>query len=120
MYVTDKYFSIMIYCNKRLSDLLNCDKSNLEGRSLSRALYSFTERVPLSRREQFRKDQILLANKYTSDLSPNAERNNTGLTGNTYEGIYRVRMHSDKVRTAAGETIGFFVIYHPDKVLEIP
>jgi PAS domain-containing protein len=124
MYVTDKNFSIMIACNKQLCALLNCVKSGLERRPLHRALYYFSERVPLSRRERFIEDQIQLANACTSDLTPNVWRteyiDNSKLHGDMFNGMYRVRMHSDRVFTAAGETIGFFVIYQLDEVSAIP
>jgi PAS domain-containing protein len=124
MYVTDKQFSMIIACNKQFCALLNCDKSSLEYRPLRKAFYYFMERIPPSRRESFKENQLKLAKSFASGLNPSAWRteyiDNRDLDGNIFNSMYRVRMHSDKVFTAAGEIVGFFVIYQLDEVSELP
>ena len=85
----------------------------------------FGERVPKDRRNKFLKDQQALIHNTMSDLSPHADRieyiDNRSLTGNPYNGLYRVWIHADKVYSSqTRKDTGVFVIYQVSPINEIP
>lgn len=123
MYFTDTKLNV-VWCNLSLADLLNTQKSKLEGKHLKEALNYFVERVHESRREQCRIDQKKLIKLSMAEYSPHATReeyiDNRDLRGNTHEGLMRVRIHADKVRTINDEELGIFVVFFLEKIESLP
>jgi hypothetical protein len=124
MYLTDTNLNV-VCCNHQFAELLNCEKSALDGKHLLKMVDYFAQRVPRPRRAKFVSDQKALINKSMSEYSPHAERveyiDNRDLPGNNYNFLMRVRIHADKVRaTTTGKELGIFVIYYLEKVDELP
>jgi PAS domain-containing protein len=124
MYLTDTNL-VMISCNARLAELLNCERSALEGQHLLTTLEYFGKRVPGSRRREFLRKQRDLIGKAMSDLAPHAEYteyiDNRDLHGTTYNDLFRIHIHADKVIGLETKyEIGTFVSYTVTKVDQVP
>jgi hypothetical protein len=121
MYFTDSDLRVL-HCNDALCALIDTTPPKIEGRHISTGLLEmFILRVPLSRRAEFKKNQMALIGKAAKDFVPHADRiefiDNSDLEGGRYRGLFKVWAHADKIRNAErSEDIGTFVIFRVEEV----
>ena len=120
MYFVDSKL-IVQDCNDDLASLLNSTSAAIVGQHLSFLIQRFGNRVPASRRARFLESNLALADMAASDLGPHVEAieyvDNRELSGNRYDGLYRVWIHADKVSSEKGDDVfGAFVVYHVERL----
>jgi hypothetical protein len=108
-------------CNDELASLLNTTVASLLGQPVRVLIEKFANRAPRWRRTEFLKNNLALADMMAADLGPHLEAvefiDNRELIGNRYNGLYRVRIHADKVTAERGGTVlGVFIVYFVEQL----
>ena len=111
-------------CNLHLAQLLDTPRSELEGKSGSNLVERLIQQAPKDRREEFRRRQSQLQVAYDQKRHPNSDEvefldTTSHPLNNLWRGKFRVSIHADRVAWK-GRDVGYFVIYHAERVTKIP